>query len=142
ASLWAQQWLPSVLPGLERLRTLPYASLADAELLEVLTELRLDLVARWRVHGRILLVYLAASNFEEFYCQWLKPLDPTEPYVLLHGFPTRALDSTRGLWQLSRRAAANPSLASTLVHSPAARLPELLAKTGEGRAFLAELREY
>src|SRR6266567_236693 len=141
-SLWEQQWLPSILPGLERLRTLQYASLTDAELLGALAELRADLVERWRVHGRIFLVYLAASTFEEFYRERLNPADPTEPYRLLHGFPTRALDSTRGLWHLSRQAAASPSLTSAFQTAPAARLPELLVRSAEGRAFLVELRDY
>ena len=79
----------------------------------MLSKLRTDLVERWRVHGRILLVYLAASTFEDFYREWLKPFDPTEPHLLLHGFPTMALESTRGLWRLSRRAAASPFLVST-----------------------------
>ena len=39
-SLWEREWLPSILPGLERLRTFDYGSLSDAELLDALTELR------------------------------------------------------------------------------------------------------
>lgn len=142
ASLWQQQWLPSIQPGLERLRAAQYASLKDAELLSVLAELRADLANRWRIHGRVLLVYLAASTFEEFYREHLNPADPTEPYLLLHGFPTMALQSSRGLWRLSRRVAASPLLTSTFQNSPAARLPELLTEKAEGRAFLVELHDY
>src|SRR6266540_4114502 len=122
ADLWERVWLPSILPGLERLRTFDYAALTDSALLDALAELRVELAARWRVHGRILPVYLAASDFEDFYRDRLKPTDPTEPYLLLHGFPTQALDSSRGLWRLSRLAAAIPAVAQVFVSTPAARL--------------------
>src|SRR6266566_6566434 len=141
ADLWERVWLPSILPGLERLRTLQYESLSDAGLLEAVADLRGDLAARWRIHGRILLVYLAASDFEEFYRDHLKPTDPTEPYLLLHGFPTRALESSRGLWRLSRLAATTPALAHVFMSSAPVRLPEVLGQTEAGRAFLRELRD-
>ncbi len=142
ADLWERVWLPSILPGLERLRTFDYAALTDSALLDALAELRVELAARWRVHGRILPVYLAASDFEDFYRDRLKPTDPTEPYLLLHGFPTQALDSSRGLWRLSRLAAAIPAVAQVFVSTPAARLLAVLAQTEEGRDFLRELRDY
>jgi phosphohistidine swiveling domain-containing protein len=142
ADLWERVWLPSILPGLERLRTLQYESLSDAGLLKAVADLRIELVERWRVHGRILPVYLAASDFEDFYRDRLNPTDPTEPYLLLHGFPTRALDSSRGLWRLSRLAAATPGLAHVFQNSAPVRLAEVLAQTEEGRAFLRELRGY
>ena len=123
ADLWERVWLPSILPGLARLRTLEYESLSDADLLDVLADVRVDLAARWHVHGRILPVYLAASDFEDFYRARLKPTDPTEPYLLLHGFPTRALDSSRGLWRLSRLVAATPALADVFQNSAPANLP-------------------
>lgn len=142
ADLWERVWLPSILPGLERLRTLEYASLSDVDLLDVLADMRVDLAARWHVHGRILPVYLAASDFEEFYRERLTPTDPTEPYLLLHGFPTRALDSSRGLWRLSRIVAATPALAHVFQNSAPANLSGILAQTEAGSAFLRELREY
>src|SRR6266849_940124 len=67
ADLWERVWLPSILPGLERLRSVPYGSQSDVALLELVTDLRIELAERWRIHGRILLAYLAASDFEDFY---------------------------------------------------------------------------
>jgi phosphohistidine swiveling domain-containing protein len=142
ADLWERVWLPSILPGLERLRTVEYGSLSDVALLELVTDLRMELAERWRIHGRILLAYLAASNFEDFYRDRLNPTDPTEPYRLLHGFPTRALDSSRGLWRLSRVAAETPVLRHIVENTPPSSLPEVLAQTAAGCAFLGELYDY
>src|SRR4051794_5090853 len=59
---WECEWLPSILPGLERVRTLDYSALSDAALLTTLNELRRDLVARWRVHGYLVFSYQTAST--------------------------------------------------------------------------------
>jgi hypothetical protein len=64
---WESEWLPSILPGLERLRTLDYGALSDDALLVALRDLRRDLVARWRIHGFLLFAYQAASTFDDFY---------------------------------------------------------------------------
>src|SRR5437667_42419 len=72
----------------------------------------------------------------------LMPTDPTEPYLLLHGFPTRALDSSRGLWRLCRLAAASPALAHGFRNPATVRLAEVLARTAEGTAFVRELCDY
>jgi len=47
-------------------------------------------------------VTISASWFADFYNDTFEPEDPTEPYLLLQGFPTRSLAAGRGLWRLSR----------------------------------------
>src|SRR5690348_6147413 len=141
-TLWEQQWLPSMLPGIERLRTFGYSSLSTSELEQTLTELRTDLIARWRIHGRILPVYLAASRFEEFYTQQFEPEDPTEPYALLHGFPTRAWQSNCDLWRLSRRVLEQPAVADVFEHASASQVQDLLQQSTVGLGFLAELQAH
>jgi hypothetical protein len=99
---WESEWLPSILPALERLRTLDYGALSDDALLAALHDLRRDLVARWRIHGFLLFSYQAASTFDDFYTGMFHPADPMEPYLLLNGFETRSFEANRCLWRLSR----------------------------------------
>ena len=99
---WETDWLPSILPGLEKARSIDYASLSDAELLDTFEELRTDFLQRWTVHGRINFVTVSASWFADFYNETFQPEDPTEPYQVLQGFRTRSVDAGRGLWRLSR----------------------------------------
>jgi hypothetical protein len=87
---WETEWLPSILPGLEQLRTLDYGALSDQALLAALHDLRRDLVARWRIHGFLLFSYQTASTFDDFYTGLFHPSDPMEPYLLLNGFETRS----------------------------------------------------
>src|SRR5262249_15962532 len=100
--LWAQEWLPSILPGLAKGRTADYTALSNDELLCTLDEMLREFRARWTCHGYVNFVVISASWFADFYNETFAPEDPTEPYLLLQGFPTRSLDAGRGLWRLSR----------------------------------------
>jgi pyruvate,water dikinase len=136
---WEREWLPSILPGLERLRTLDYTSLTDDALLEVFGELRRDLFERWKIHGVLLFTYQAASAFEDFYRVTFEPSDPMEPYLLLNGFPTRSFDADRGLWRLSRIVNRSPVLRRIFAEtSPSGRITALDGCV-EGLALLADL---
>jgi hypothetical protein len=108
--LWEQTWLPAILPGLEKARTTDFTALSDDELRHTLDEMRRDFLERWTIHGWINFVTISASWFADFYNDTFEPEDPTEPYLLLQGFPTRSLAAGRGLWRLSRMIKATPSL--------------------------------
>ena len=139
---WERVLLPSILPGLERLRTLDYASLSDDALLATFDDLYRDLVDRWRIHGYILFTYQAASTFDDFYQDVLHPADPTEPYLLLGGFETRSFEANRGLWRLSRTVRASAELRCVLAEADPASRITALERSSPGRALLQDLRDY
>lgn len=139
---WEHEWLPSILPGLERLRTLDYGALSDDALLDTLDDLRRDLAARWRIHGYLLFTYQAASTFDDFYRETFSPADVTEPYQLLSGFQTRTFDANRGLWRLSRTVRNDAQLTRLFGETTASNQLSALEGSEAGRAFLIELRTY
>ena len=100
--LWDNEWLPSILPGLDRARSTDYAALSDDQLFETLDKMIVDFTDRYVVHGKINYVTISASLFADFYNEQFSPSDPTEPYLTLQGFPTRSVDAGRGLWRLGR----------------------------------------
>jgi len=108
--LWEQEWLPCILPGLEKGRTADYTALSTEELLHRLDEMLREFRARWTIHGYVNFSTIGASRFADFYNETFEPADPTEPYQLLQGFPTRSLDAGRGLWRLSRIITHSPTL--------------------------------
>ena len=52
AHRWDSEWLPTMLPELEKARTLDYPSLPDGRLLATLDDLWADVVDRYTVHGQ------------------------------------------------------------------------------------------
>jgi pyruvate,water dikinase len=140
--LWETEWLPAMIPDLERARNTDFSRLQDDALLRLFEEMRLEVVSRWAVHGKINYAFYAAGLFADFYKEALQPEDATEGYEALQGFPSIALESSRGLWRLSRLARANPELRRLFEQSEPASLLTELQKTEGGRAFLAELQSY
>jgi len=138
---WEGEWLPSILADLDRLRTLDYGTLSDAELLATFDDLRRDLVARWRIHGFLLFGYQAASTFDDFYRAALTPSDATEAHLLLNGFRTRTFDADCGLWRISRAVRRSPVLRRLFAAElSSANLIIRLNDSDEGCAILRELR--
>jgi hypothetical protein len=140
--LWEQTWLPAILPGLEKARTTDYTALSNEDLLHTLDEMRRDFLERWTVHGWINFVTISASWFADFYNDTFEPEDPTEPYLLLQGFPTRSLAAGRGLWKLSRMIKATPALKRMFEAQDPTQLVSHLERLEEGRHFLGEFRGY
>jgi pyruvate,water dikinase len=85
---------------------------------------------------------IGASWFADFYTEAFAPEDPTEPYLLLQGFPTRSLDAGRGLWRLSRVIVNSPALKRLFEEHEPSRLVPQLERSEEGRSFLREFRAY
>jgi len=141
-SLWEKEWLPSMLPALEQSRNADFGSLDDGTLLRVFEEMRREVVSRWAVHGKINYAFYAAGLFADFYKEALQPANETEGYEALQGFPSIALESSRGLWRLSRLARDNPDLRRLFEQSQPEQLLAELRKSDAGQAFLAELQAY
>jgi rifampicin phosphotransferase len=140
--LWEQTWLPAILPGLEKARSTDYAALSNEELLHTLDDMRRDFLERWTIHGWINFVTVSASWFADFYNETFEPEDPTEPYLLLQGFPTRSLAAGRGLWRLSRVIKNTPALKRLFEARGPSQLVAHLERSEEGRQFLGEFRAY
>jgi rifampicin phosphotransferase len=140
--LWERTWLPAILPGLEKGRSTNYAALSDEALLHTLDEMRREFLERWTIHGWINFVTISASWFADFYNETFEPEDPTEPYLLLQGFPTRSLAAGRGLWRLSRMINNTPALKRVFGEQDPAQLVSHLERSEEGRQFLVEFRSY
>jgi rifampicin phosphotransferase len=139
---WEKEWLPSILPDLERDRGRDFTVLSDAELLAAFAEMHQGVLKRWYIHGFLLYAFAAANIFAEFYKQTLQPEDDHEGFEALQGFPNIALDSSLALWRLSRRVRSNPELRRAFETGHDDDLLERLGASEEGRTWLTELRAY
>jgi pyruvate,water dikinase len=140
--LWEEEWLPSIMPGIERAKSDDYGAMSDEQLLAALERMREEFVERYVVHGKINFILVPASGFADFYVEHLGPDDPTEPYQVLQGFPTKSLDAGRGLWKLRGEILANDDLRTLFETREPDELSEALQESDAGRTFRASLQEY
>jgi len=96
-SLWADEYLPSILPALESSMAKDYTTLDDQQLIAALEQMNEEFTARYVVHGKINFVIASASIFVDFYNELMDPEDPTEAYEVLQGFPTLSLAAGKGI---------------------------------------------
>ena len=139
---WEKEWFPSILPALEKGRKADYTKLSDADLLRALDEMREDVLYRWYIHGLILYSFVTANVFADFYKEALQASDDKEGYEALQGFPSVALESSQGLWRLSRTVRSNPELRRLFETTQAEELRGKLNQSEAGRAFVKELNAY
>lgn len=140
--LWANEWLPAIMPGIERGRDADYSALTDEEYQTEYDQLLKDFYERYVVHGRINFVTISASMFADFYNDTFSPENPTEAYQVLGGYPTRSLDAGRGMWALGRSIAGSEALRELFASTAPSEIPDQLDQTDEGREFHRALTAY
>lgn len=85
---------------------------------------------------------LAASMFDDLYRELFGDENALAAYKLLWGFDNKTLEADRELWKLSREALAVPEVRKVLEERATADVILELERTGEGRAFLSDLRAH
>ena len=139
---WTNEWEPSLIPILQQERTADYDAMPDAELQTALEEHLKNLVYMWTIHGWINLSLVPATTLTDFYNQEIQPADRNEAWQLLQGHPTRSVEASRGLWQLSRTVKNSATLSKVFEDLEPQSLLRALEVSQEGRSLLDQLRTY
>jgi len=140
--IWANEWLPRIMPGIERARDTDFTTLDDDAFVAEFDQMLEEFLDRYKVHGMLNFVTVSASMFADFYNEAFSPDDPTEAYQLLGGYPTRSVDAGRGMWALGRTIAASDELRALFESTEATDLSVALQQSAESQAFAASLREF
>ena len=140
--LWENEWLPSILPGIEKAHNTDYGALSDGDLLSTLDDMIVELRKQWTIHGRINFVTVCASWFVDFYNEEFSPEDATEGYQVLQGFPTKTVEAGKGLWRLRGLIMGSPIVLKAFQEIDTSNLVSVLEQTSEGKSFLSELNTY
>jgi phosphohistidine swiveling domain-containing protein len=141
---WTTEWEPELIAMLQRARTTDYAAMSDQELQAALEEYLGNLVYMWTIHGWINLSLVPATALTDFYNQEVQPADPNEAWLLLQGYPTKSVEASAGLWQLSRTVRSSPVLSTLFEQSDPRAILQVVEQSEDGscKSFAADLRAY
>lgn len=139
--IWTGTYLPEIQALLAELSSVERGSLSTDEVIAH-WERTLEVARRlFEIHFLIINpAYLAVSEFDEFYRSVFPTTDPHESYRLLQGHPNKTVETGIALWELSRRALANPDVHRFLTQDIDG--DPMHAVEALDPAFAADLREY
>jgi pyruvate,water dikinase len=94
------------------------------------------------LHGVIMPMLYAMSQFEELYCELFEGATALDALRLTQGFDNKTVECDRALWRLSRAARATPEVRAILSgHTPGEVIPTL-EQSAASQQFLADLRAW
>ncbi|WP_367127387.1 PEP-utilizing enzyme [Saccharothrix sp. HUAS TT1] len=140
---WAEDHLPRLRAFLDDFGGVDLGGLPDADLAAHFERACAELGELWERHFLILFPAAAAVNeFERTYRDLFGQDGALTPYRLLGGVPNKTVEAGKALWRLSRLAADVPPVREVLERTEPEQVVPVLETAPEGRAFLAELRDF
>jgi pyruvate,water dikinase len=139
---WVNEWEPALMPILHKARTADWLALSDEDLVKELEEQLRNIIYYWTIHGWINLSLVPATALMEFYNEELQPEDKNEAWQLLQGHATKSVETSKGLWRLSRAVKASPALSRIFETMEPKEMLPALESSDEGKAFLGGLRAF
>jgi phosphohistidine swiveling domain-containing protein len=94
------------------------------------------------LHGVIMPMLFAMSQFEELYCELFEGASTLDALRLTQGFDNLTMEGDRALWQLSRAARSLPEVQAILSSHLAGDVIPTLEKSVASQKFLTELRAW
>lgn len=137
-------WLDEVLPGLKE--NIAYFANTDLpsqsldQLRALLAEALKRTGAMGSLHGVVLPMLFAMSQFEELYRELFEGSSTLDALRLTQGLDNLTMKGDRLLWDLSRQAQANPEVRKIISGTPAGQVMSALEKSPASQPFLADLR--
>ena len=94
------------------------------------------------LHGVIMPMLYAMSQFEELYCELFEGATTLDALQLTQGFDNKTMEGDRALWRLSRAARSIPEVSEILSKHAAGEVIPALEKSAASQPFLADLHKW
>ena len=94
------------------------------------------------LHGVIMPMLFAMSQFEELYCELFEGATTLDALRLTQGFDNKTMEGDRALWRLSRLARSIPEVREILSKHAAGDVLPALEKSAASQPFLADLHKW
>jgi pyruvate,water dikinase len=141
-SYWLEEILPEIKQHIAYFESCDLRGMSLDQLRAHLAETLKRVQRMGGLHGVILPMLFAMSQFEELYCELFEGATTLDALRLTQGFDNKTMEGDRALWRLSRLARTTPAAQAILSqHMPGEVIP-VLEKSAACQSFLSDLRSW
>ena len=141
-SYWLDELLPEIKQHIAYFESCDLRGMSLDQLRAHLAETLKRVERMGALHGVIMPMLFAMSQFEELYCELFEGATTLDALRLTQGFDNKTMEGDRALWRLSRAARTTPEVREILSNHAAGEVTHTLEKSAAGKQFLADLRAW
>ena len=139
---WYDELLPEIKQHIAYFESCDLRGLSLDQLRAHLAEALKRVKRMGALHGVIMPMLFAMSQFEELYCELFEGATTLEALRLTQGFDNKTMECDHALWRLSRAARATPEVRAILFGHAAGDVISALERSGTCQQFLADLHKW
>lgn len=141
-SYWLDELLPEIKQHIAYFESSDLRGMSLEQLRAHLAETLKRVERMGGLHGVIMPMLFAMSQFEELYCELFEGATTLDALRLTQGFDNKTMEGDHALWRLSRDARTTPEVQSILSgHTPGEVIPAL-EKSAACQSFVSDLRAW
>jgi pyruvate,water dikinase len=141
-SYWLEELLPEMKQHIAYFESCDLRGMSLDQLRAHLAETLKRVGRMAALHGVIMPMLYAMSQFEELYCELFEGATTLDALRLTQGFDNKTMEGDRALWRLSRLARSIPEVREILSKHAAGDVIPALEKSAASRQFLADLHKW
>jgi pyruvate,water dikinase len=141
-SYWLDELLPEIKQHIAYFESCDLRGMSLTQLRAHLAETLKRVERMGALHGVIMPVLFAMSQFEELYCELFDGASTLDALRLTQGFDNKTVEGDRALWRLSRAARSTPEVRTILSGQTPGEVIPALERSAASQQFLADLRTW
>jgi len=141
-SYWLEELLPEMKQHIAYFESCDLRGMSLDQLRAHLAETLKRVERMAALHGVIMPMLYAMSQFEELHCELFEGATTLDALQLTQGFDNKTMEGDRALWRLSRAARSIPEVREILSKHAAGEVIPALEKSVGSQHFLADLHKW
>jgi len=141
-SHWLDELLPEIKQHIAYFESCDLRGISLDQLRAHLSETLKHVERMAALHGVIMPMLYAMSQFEELYCELFEGATTLDALRLTQGLDNKTMEGDRALWRLSRLARSTPEVREILSKHTAGEVIPALEKSAACQSFLADLHKW
>ena len=141
-SYWLDELLPEIKQHIAYFESCDLRGMSLNQLRAHLAETLQRVERMGALHGVIMPMLFAMSQFEELYCELFEGASTLDALRLTQGFDNKTMEGDRALWNLSRLGRSTPEVREILSRHAAGEVISTLEKSTASQPFLTELHKW